>query len=159
MYALAFPGGETGPPLCPSAQPDMAESAVFGVVLGTALEPTVAYLEAPVALTAPELAGLGASGPLKATQYLRLSGRCEEGRCLHFDGTRCQLATRVATQLQRVVHVLPKCSIRADCRWFHQEGPGICFRCPQVVTETYGPSPELAQVALPSELSPHDRGH
>ena len=146
-----LPGGQSGPPLCPSAQPDMAESAVFGVVLGTALEPAVAYLEAPVALTAPEFAGLSTSGPLKATQYLRLSARCEEGQCLHFDGSRCRLATRVATQLPKVVAVLPKCPIRTDCRWFHQEGPGVCFRCPQVITESYAPSQELAQVALPPE--------
>jgi hypothetical protein len=149
MRRIALPvsaSRDSVPPLCPSAQPDMAEAAVFGVVLGTALEPAVA-------LTAPELAVLRASGPLKSTQYLRIAARCEEGRCLHFDGTRCQLASRVATRLKKVVSALPKCSIRTDCRWFQQEGPGICFRCPQVITESSTPSQELAQVAMPTEAN------
>ncbi len=53
---------------------------------------------------------------------------------MHFDGTRCQLAVRIAKLLPEVVDSLPACNIRSDCRWFRQEGRAACLRCPQIVT-------------------------
>ena len=68
------------------------------------------------------------------SQVFRLSARCEEKKCTHFDGSRCQLAVRIASMLPEVVDSLPACNIRPECRWFRQEGRAACLRCPQIMT-------------------------
>ena len=71
--------------------------------------------------------------PVAVSEVFRLSARCEEKKCTHFDGARCQLAVRIAKMLPEVVDNLPACNIRRECRWF-QEGRAACQRCPQIVT-------------------------
>lgn len=129
---------------CPSAQPGMGDVQVLGVVSRDAEEPRLAYLDESVAPT-PEMLELAA--PLAVSQVFRLSARCEESKCTHFDGTRCQLAVRIAKLLPEVVDSLPACNIRPDCRWFRQEGRAACVRCPQIVTGTYEADERLQQVA------------
>ena len=114
--------------LCPSAQPHMEEARVLGVVR----DGEVAYLAEPVPLT-PEL--LASTAPVGPGKVLRLAGRCQESACTHFDGSKCRLATRIVELLPAVTDSLPACLIRADCRWYLQEGRAACLRCPQVVTE------------------------
>ena len=46
-----------------------------------------------------------------------------------------------------VVRALPRCAIRPTCRWFRQEGPAACFRCPQVVTDSRTASDLQREVA------------
>ncbi len=129
---------------CPSAQPDMEGAQVFGVITGTPEAPRVAYLqgEATVDLTQPE-----ALGGLQPGHVFRIGARCEESRCQHFDGSRCMLARRIATQLPTVVDVLPRCRIRSTCRWFAEQGGAACLRCPQVVTLASEDMPALVDVA------------
>ena len=135
---------------CPSAQPGMGDVQVLGVVTRDAEEPRLAYLDEPVAATAEMLA---MAAPVPVSQVFRLSARCEESKCTHFDGTRCQLAVRIATLLPEVVDSLPACTIRPDCRWFRQEGRAACLRCPQIVTGTYEADERLQQVAGVPRLS------
>jgi hypothetical protein len=129
---------------CPSAQPGMADVQVLGVVTRDGPAPVVAYLDEPVAPTQDMLA---LAAPLPVSNVFRLAARCEESKCTHFDGERCQLAVRIANMLPEVVDSLPACTIRPQCRWFRQEGRAACLRCPQIVTGTYEAGDVLQQVA------------
>ena len=131
--------------LCPSAQPDMEGARVLGVISGSAEQSQVAYLNSNVPVTAGLLA---AAAPLKPTEVFRFAAHCEENKCRHFDGSHCQLATRIVQILPAVTDGLPPCLIRAECRWFQQEGKAACMRCPQVVTESYEPDEDFKRSAL-----------
>lgn len=133
-----------GPLKCPSAQPGMVDVQVLGVISRDAEQPVLAYLDEPVEPTAEMLA---LAEPLPVSHVFRLSARCEESKCTHFDGTRCQLAVRIANMLPEVVDSLPACTIRHECRWFRQEGRAACLRCPQIITGTYEADETLQQVA------------
>jgi hypothetical protein len=135
------------PPLCPSAQPEMADSVVFGVVGGTVEEPRVGYLKETLPVTDEILA---LASPVKPTEVFRFAAPCAGGGCQHFDGTNCRLVRRTVNMLPAVVEVLPSCRIRPNCRWWQQEGKAACMRCPLVVTENYLPSEQQRHVADPS---------
>lgn len=133
--------------LCPSAQPEMSQSMVLGVMGGTEEEPRLSYLEEPQPVSDDLLA---LTGPVRPTEIFRFAARCEESACSHFDGARCLLATRIVQILPAVEESLPPCTIRATCRWFQQEGKEACFRCPQIVTQIYSDSEQLNRVAMPA---------
>src|SRR4051812_6823382 len=136
--------GADQPLKCPSAQPGMGDVLVLGVVSREGDEARVAYVDERVAPT-PEMLEL--AQPISVSQVFRLSARCEEKKCTHFDGARCHLAVRIAKMLPEVVDTLPACNIRRDCRWFRQEGRAACVRCPQIVTGIYDADAMLQQVA------------
>ena len=136
----------TLPIQCPSAQPGMPGSMVFGVVGGTAEAPRVAWLERPVPVT-EELLAL--AGPVPPAQVMRFAAPCQEKACCHFDGTNCQLATRLVQVLPAVDDSLRACRIRPTCRWFVQEGKAACYRCPQIVTYSLNPTEQLSLAATP----------
>ena len=119
--------------LCPSAQPTMADSFVFGVVQGTADEPRLRHLARPQPVS-PEL--LQMAEPVSPTEVYRFAAPCAGSACCHFDGTNCQLAGRVVRFLRPVIDALPPCHLRPNCRWWQQEGKAACLRCPQIVTES-----------------------
>lgn len=129
---------------CPSAQPGMGDVQILGVISRDAEAPQLAYLDEPMPST-PDILALAA--PLGVDQVFRLSARCEEKKCTHFDGHDCQLAVRIAKMLPEVVDYLPACNIRPDCRWFRQEGRAACVRCPQIVTATQEADDHWQQVA------------
>ena len=129
---------------CPSAQPGMGDVQILGVISRDAEEPRVAYLD-EVLPASPAVLELAA--PLDASQVFRLSARCEEKKCMHFDGHDCQLALRIARMMPEVVDHLPACNIRPDCRWFRQEGRAACVRCPQIVTGANDRDEHLRMVA------------
>lgn len=137
------------PVLCPSAQPGMAGAMAFGVVGGSAETPRVAWIERPVPVTADLLA---LTGPLPATQVLRIAAPCQESACCHFDGRDCRLATRLVQLMPAVTDALPPCRIRPECRWFVQEGRAACQRCPQIVTYSVNPTEELSLAATPQAV-------
>ena len=146
--------GPAKPLSCPSAQPDMADARIFGIVAGTAEEPRVAYLKAEAAVTDEMLESLG---DLKPTQVFRYAARCEESRCAQFDKGCCSLGRRIADQLPKVTDTLPSCQIRATCRWYAEIGREACLRCPQVMTLVPADQGDLARVAVPDSgqgLSP-----
>jgi hypothetical protein len=134
-------------PLCPSAQPNMEGSAVFGVVGGTVEEPRVAYLDKPQPVT-EELLKL--AEPVLPTEVFRFAAPCAGHGCRHFDGAKCQLAVRTVEILPEAVDILPPCAIRPKCRWWQQEGKAACLRCPLIVTQNAAPSDAIALAATPS---------
>lgn len=131
---------------CPSAQPDMVDADIFGVVTGAPDAPRIAYLKKSAKVGEAMLASLGDLDP---TRVFRYAGRCENGRCAQYEGGRCSLGQRIATQLPAVVSQLPSCRIRASCRWFAETGEAACLRCPQVVTLVPPEQNGLRQAAQP----------
>ena len=131
-------------PLCPSAEPQMESSVVFGVIGGTTAEPRVGYLVESQPVTDELLSRAGQFAP---TEIFRFAAACAGEACVHFDGTDCRLASRIVELVPIVVDVLPPCQIRPGCRWWIQEGKAACLRCPQVVTRAYEPSDELRRAA------------
>ena len=142
-------GNSIGPPtllMCPSAQPEMEDSVVLGILENTPEGQRLAWLEKPQPVT-PELLSL--TGEVDPRNIFRFAARCEESRCVHFDGKDCRLASRIVQILPVVVDLLPACRIRPECRWYQQEGRDACLRCPQVVTHLENPTAEMAQAATP----------
>jgi hypothetical protein len=131
------PARDSTPCLCPSAQPEMAGSLLFGVVIGSAEHPQVAYLAEPQPVT-DELLAL--SGPVRPTEVFRFAAPCAMSQCRHFDGANCRLVQRTVQLLPVAVERIPPCRLRPNCRWWRQEGRAACLRCPQVVTENYRPT-------------------
>ena len=132
--------------MCPSAQPEIPGSVAFGVIVGSAENPRVAWIERPVPVTSELLA---LTSPVAPTQVLRIAAPCQEKACCHFDGADCRLATRLVQLMPAVVESLPACRIRPDCRWFLQEGSAACRVCPQVVTYCVDPSAKMNEAATP----------
>ncbi len=131
--------------LCPSAQPDMGGSRLFAVVSGTVEQPLAAYLAKALQVT-PQL--LAMTGPVEPTEIFRFAAPCARQACVHFDGTYCQLAKRVAQYMPAVVDRLPACPIRSRCRWFREQGGVACKACPAIVTKDYRAVPLTTGVAL-----------
>jgi hypothetical protein len=122
----------------------MADARVLGVVSGEAGAPRLAYLNERVPASAELLAE---AAPAEPGEVFRLAARCEQSRCTHFEGGRCQLAVRIVEGLAAVTDKLPPCIIRSTCRWYSQEGAQACYRCPQIVTLNEGASAALPAVA------------
>jgi hypothetical protein len=60
------------------------------------------------------------------------------------------LAAKIVRWVPTVVDKLPACAIRAECRWWHQEGKAACLRCPQVVTDNFKPTPAMRDASNPT---------
>jgi hypothetical protein len=129
--------------LCPSAPGRPGESLLIGVVTGAPGAPRVAPTEAPVEVT-PALLEL--AGPVSPSEVFRFASTCRTSACTHFKGGACQLAVRSVAILPEVTEALAPCAIRPACRWFRQEGPAICRRCPQIVTDQFSPSAAMVRV-------------
>ncbi len=136
------------PPLCPSAQPDMEGSVVFGIVSGTVDKPMVKYVAKPLAVTEGILT---LAEPVEPTEVFRFAAPCAAHACKHFDGVNCRLAQRVVRLMPETTDRLPPCRIRSHCRWWQQEGREACRRCPQVVTTAVNPSDRTLQIAIPPD--------
>jgi hypothetical protein len=136
---------DAGPaPFCPSAQPEMDDAVVLGVVTPGETGPSVAYLR-DHQLATPEVLAMAA--PVGPTEVFRFAARCEGSACRHFDGANCRLVTRIVALLPEVTEALPPCRIRPECRWYKQEGRAACLRCPQVVTQSFDATPLMQQAA------------
>jgi hypothetical protein len=131
---------------CPSSQPTEKGARIFGVIAADAGAPSVAYLEEAVPLD-PAL--LQRTAPLDPTQVLRLAAPCATHECPHFASERCSLAEKIAAVLPPSIDRIAPCPIRKTCRWFAQEGVGICLRCAGIVTAIDRPSAEMRFVSNP----------
>jgi hypothetical protein len=143
---VAGGAGDPGELLCPSAQPTTPGAVAFGVVDHTGAAPEVAYLDAPVAVSDALLA---LAEPLQPTEVLRFASRCEGSACRHWTGAACSLAARIVERLPVASGELPRCTVRAACRWFAEQGRAACLRCPQVVTQNEAPSDAMRTAAEP----------
>lgn len=72
----------------------------------------------------------------------RFSQPCIKSGCRQWTGSRCGVIDRVLGVVEETnvssdapIGVLPKCSIRPQCRWFAQVGRRACTVCPFVVTD------------------------
>jgi hypothetical protein len=132
---------------CPSAQAHQTASAVIGVVSRQDGKPQVTLLPQPVSLQS--VAHL-IPDTIPVTEVLRLAAPCAERHCSHFNDHHCTLASRIVSRLQAVVDRLSPCALRPSCRWWHQEGPAACHRCPQIVTEPFRTSDLMRELATPA---------
>jgi hypothetical protein len=120
---------------CPSA-PATDGALLIGVVtadgrvanLGTPLPIDAAFIETANAHGAPE-------------QRFRFSSPCQKQRCVHWNNRECGLIGELHTAASEAgenlsIAALPRCAIRADCRWWRQRGRDACAVCPLVVTDT-----------------------
>src|SRR5689334_19918585 len=96
--------GEMGGSSCPSAQPEMDGARVFAVLAGTPANPRIAYFKKGVVVEPSVVKRLGS---IPSTQVFRFAARCEEKRCVHYEGARCTLAQRIVNTLDAVVDTLP----------------------------------------------------
>lgn len=129
---------------CPSAQPDMEDAQILGVMEQTADGAQLAYAAGAVSVTP---AALAVTGDVPPTLVYRFSAPCATGACTHFEGGKCKLASRIVEGFDAVVAHLPPCSIRKTCRWYAQEGGPACQRCPQVTTQIVAPDEKVMAVA------------
>jgi hypothetical protein len=132
--------------MCPSADPAMENPVIFGIVTGTPEQPQLMHLRETKQIP-PELLAL--ESPVKPTEIFRIAANCNEA-CQHFDGAKCRLSQRIIEGLPQVSETLPACAIRANCRWWSQEGKEACLRCLQIVRDNYIASEQLFQAADPS---------
>lgn len=133
--------------LCPSAPPDWKDAVVIGVVVGTAEAPRVTSLTTPLPVTE---ALLKLAEPVAPTEVFRFAAPCAKEGCRHFGSGACQLAAKAVKMLAPAEERLPFCLIRANCRWFAQEGGAACLRCPQVVTDNVYPTVAMHRAANPA---------
>jgi hypothetical protein len=131
---------------CPSAQPNQTARAVIGVVGRQDGKPQVTLLPQPVSL---ESVSHLIPDTIPVTEVLRLAAPCAERHCSHFNDQHCTLAARIVSRLPAVVDRLSPCALRPSCRWWHQEGPAACHRCPQIVTEPLQTSDLMRELATP----------
>ncbi|MBV9931619.1 MAG: nitrogen fixation protein [Alphaproteobacteria bacterium] len=130
-------GGGRGRPsaaplACPSADPDWDDARLLGVVLGTAEEPQTWF----TGVRPVDPAMLAAAAPAAPAEVFRFTARCREGACAQFVGGRCRVGEAVAAHLPPAeAQALPQCGLRPACRWWHEQGPAACRRCPAVVTQ------------------------
>jgi hypothetical protein len=104
----------------------------------------LAYVNPPAPVDAAFVAR--ASAQDRPEQRFRFAGACIEGGCPQWTGDGCGVADMAADAAGSVAREgsrsLPRCSIRASCRWFSQRGAAACAVCPLIVadrggTETY----------------------
>ena len=137
--------------LCPSAPGLLPDSVLIGVVTaqpeGLRILPTATAM--PVT---PEILKL--AEPVNPSEVFRFASACHGCSCTHFKNDACQLAVRSVDLLDEVTAGLPRCPIRSQCRWFHQEGAAICRRCPQILTDQYVPHDRMLEIVYGTDPSP-----
>lgn len=116
--------------LCPSAECSI-HSSIIGVRL---VDGRMGYTRAPVAVSQTLAQNL--ESDVDARRRLRFAAECVTSRCAHWSDDQCAIARDVLVQLRPRAErqALPLCSIRGECRWFHQSGKSACAVCPKVDT-------------------------
>lgn len=138
---------DTAELLCPSAQPDMPHSVIFGVVGGTVDHPSVFYLSDPQPVT-DRLLDL--SGPVKPTELFRFAAPCAATRCQQYDGATCQLVDRLVQLVPTATDRLPRCRLRPRCRWGMSRGGQPACGAPSSSLRTTRQLTQIRAAADPS---------
>jgi hypothetical protein len=126
----------------------MAGSVVLGVIRDVNGVQYLHHVANPPAVT-PEILELARGA--RVTDVFRFAAPCAGAECSHFVDDSCRLATKIAATVEETVAFLPPCAIRAECRWFSQEGRRACLRCPLIFSEMANPSEALTYAADPSQ--------
>ena len=137
-----MPKGDADTLACPSARAEPG-NIVYGRVNGGRLE----RLGTPLEVTQAFVDSVSANGP--AEQRFRFAGTCHESGCAQWTGHGCGVIERVLLETTRAEAeaALPRCFLRAHCRWFAQRGAAACSACTLVITdrrepvEVRGPGP------------------
>lgn len=128
---------------CPSSSPAAEDAKVFAVMAGSVEAPRASYLAKGVTLAKDDVQ---LPEGVEATRVFRFAGSCASKGCGQFADGACQLGKTVAKLLDDVADAMPACSIRGECRWFAENGPSICRKCPQVVTTVKPSDPQLREM-------------
>lgn len=129
--------------VCPSSSPSAPDAKVFAVMAGSVEAPRASYLAKGVSLANEDIR---LPPDVEPTRVFRFSGSCAEKGCGQFANGACQLGKTVARLLGDAADAIPACSIRGECRWYAENGPAICRKCPQVVTTVKPSDPDLKAV-------------
>jgi hypothetical protein len=117
--------------LCPSAPADV-KAILLGVIQS---DGSVAFIKDRMEVTR-EFLDVAAKGRAPETRF-RFSSTCIGSACAQWTNGRCSIPERLADMIpssETADTLLPNCSIRAQCRWFHQRGSDACRICPLVIT-------------------------
>lgn len=121
--------------MCPSTSAANA-TVVLGILLPSG---RVAYAT-PAVEASPSLIGALDDGATSLESRYRFAGPCVEHRCGFWTGSSCGLGAAMADSYADATGVtettLPRCSIRARCRWYAEQGSRACAACPLIITET-----------------------
>jgi hypothetical protein len=100
-----------------------------------------------------EMSGKTGVPPLRR---FRFAEPCVESDCLNWTGTHCGLIdevleVRLPEGAVSAETNLPRCGIRASCRWFHQTGRKACAVCPLITRggESKDATDSSGSVSLP----------
>lgn len=135
--------------LCPS-HVCVEGAALIGVVGPDA---TVTYVTPSPVVDREFVAAADAAG--RPERRFRFAAPCVEGDCTRWTGSRCGVVDLALTVAPHVGiepddgAPLPRCSIRARCRWFAQSGRSACRVCPQVVNVQPADPPGQPEPAHP----------
>jgi hypothetical protein len=128
--------GASADTLCPSGR--ARSGSILLAVIGS--DGRAGYLNPRVTVDGEFVARVG-QGRSPGKRF-RFAEPCVEHGCARWDGTRCGVIDDVLSGSHReatgeTTHSspLPRCSIRAECRWFRQSGPAACRACPWVITD------------------------
>ncbi|HEV2636784.1 MAG TPA: hypothetical protein VGX23_16650 [Actinocrinis sp.] len=123
-------GGEPKQSWCPSGDPNLPETVVLGVQDYERGE--VTYLADPI--PAAEALSMVPEG-VPPTRILRFASHCSSA-CGHRDGPDCTLIQRIMAvpPKESTPTAVPRCHLRAQCKWWDQVGMEACLRCPAVST-------------------------
>lgn len=85
-----------------------------------------------------------------AEQQFRFTNKCVESGCKQWTGQRCGVSDNLiqASQFLKLDNSLPECGIRAQCRWYNQNGAAACNICPLVITEVTEEESENQQQSI-----------
>lgn len=126
-------------PTCPSSSREEG-AAVLGVMTPGG---RLAFVQPPTRIDAEFAEHLRSRSGASPQTRLRFSGPCREKGCPQWTGQGCFVVDHVlgegrpsAAQPVGKQARLPRCGIRASCRWFFQRGPDACSVCPLIVADT-----------------------
>jgi hypothetical protein len=114
--------------LCPSAPPK--EGALLLSIAGPG--GNAAYLRDRLPVTAEFLTEANKAHSID--QRFRFASPCCRGACAQWSNNECTVPGRLAQMMPSASDAdIPRCSIRASCRWYSQSGFAACRICPLVV--------------------------
>jgi hypothetical protein len=100
----------------------------------------LAYVQPPTRVDAAFVGSARALG--RPESRFRFSVPCAEGGCPQWNGHGCAVADKLVEEEGPSVSAepagLPRCGIRATCRWYFQRGADACAVCPFVVADVGG---------------------
>ena len=116
--------------LCPSAPAEVG-ALIIGVV---GADGTVAYIHDRLSVTSEFLEVANKNGVPE--KRFRFGSLCRQQACAQWVEGGCSLPHRLSELIPSGESAgrLPRCAIRAQCRWFAQSGARSCRFCPIVTT-------------------------